>query len=326
MNKLIKAQENIPGFEDIMDAYERIKLLINRTPIISSANLNKLLDAELYFKCENFQKVGAFKYRGASNAVQSLNVKEQQKGFATHSSGNHAAALALAASKVNAKAYVVMPNNAPLVKKEAVKSYGAEITYCEPTLEDRENTLNQIIEKTGANFVHPYNNPMVIAGQGTVALEFCDEMDDLDIIIAPVGGGGLLSGTAIASKYLNPKIQVFGAEPEMANDAYKSFNSRIFVPSVSPKTIADGLLSSLGDLTFKIILSSVDKIFTASEMSIISAMRMIWERMKIVVEPSSAVPLAAIFENRSFFKGKKVGIIISGGNVDLSNLPFNNSQ
>ncbi len=322
MNKANKTKESIPEIENIMDAYERIKLLVNHTPIISCASLNKLLDAELYFKCENFQKVGAFKYRGASNAVQSMNMKEQKRGFATHSSGNHAAALALAAAKVNTKAYVVMPENAPKIKKEAVKSYGAEITYCEPTLDARENTLNQVIEKTGANFIHPYNNPLVIAGQGTVALEFFEEMKDLDIIIAPVGGGGLLSGTAIASKYLNPKTLVFGAEPEMANDAFKSFNSKILVPSVSPKTIADGLLSSLGELTFQIILANVDKIFTASELSIIAAMRMIWERMKIVVEPSSAVPLATMMENKEIFKGKKIGIIISGGNVDLSNLPF----
>jgi len=318
-----KPKENIPDIDNIMEAYERIKLLVNHTPIISCASLNKLLDAELYFKCENFQKVGAFKYRGASNAVQSMNLKDQKRGFATHSSGNHAAALALAAAKVNAKAYVVMPENAPQVKKEAVKSYGAEITYCEPTLAARENTLNEVIEKTGANFIHPYNNPLVIAGQGTVAVEFFEEMKDLDIIIAPVGGGGLLSGTAIASKYLNPKTFVFGAEPEMANDAFQSFNSKILVPSVSPKTIADGLLSSLGDITFPIIMAKVDKIFTASELSIISAMRMIWERMKIVVEPSSAVPLAAMLENKEIFKGKKIGIIISGGNVDLSNLPFN---
>jgi len=215
-----------------------------------------------------------------------------------------------------------MPENAPLTKKEAVKSYGGEITYCMPSLESRENTLKQIVDQTGATFVHPYNNPLVIAGQGTAALEFCSEIKDLDIIIAPIGGGGLISGTSIAAKALNSEIKVYGAEPEMANDAYISFNSGILTPSISPNTIADGLLSSLGDLTFRIIQLNVDKIFTASELSIIKAMRLIWERMKIIVEPSSAVPLAVILENNSFFKGKKVGVIISGGNVDLNKLPF----
>jgi threonine dehydratase len=254
--------------------------------------------------------------------VQSAQSSDKKNGFATHSSGNHAAALALAASIVHSKAFIVMPENAPLTKKEAVKSYGGEITYCKPSLESRENTLKQIVDQTGATFIHPYNNPLVIAGQGTAALEFCKELTDLDIIIAPIGGGGLISGTSIASKALNPGIKIYGAEPEMANDAYQSFNSGILVPSISPNTIADGLLSSLGDLTFKIIQSNVDKIFTASESSIVKAMRLIWERMKIIVEPSSAVPLAVILENGEFFKGKKTGIIISGGNVDLNKLPF----
>ncbi|MFN8255326.1 MAG: pyridoxal-phosphate dependent enzyme [Bacteroidales bacterium] len=312
----------LPDIEDILDAHDRIKLFINKTPVISSAGINKLVGAEIYFKCENFQKVGAFKYRGATNAVLCCSEKERKRGFATHSSGNHAAALSLAANKAGTKAFVVMPENAPEIKKAAVISYGAEITYCFPSLESRETTLNQLVEKTGAIFVHPYNNTNVIAGQGTAALELCDEIKDLEVIIAPVGGGGLLSGTSIAARYLNKNIEVIGAEPEMANDAFQSFKTRKIVPSVSPKSIADGLLASLGDLTFNIILNNVDHIFTAPEASIVAAMRLIWERMKIVVEPSSSVPLAIIMENKEFFKGKKIGIIISGGNVDLNKLPF----
>jgi threonine dehydratase len=318
----VSAQEKVPKFSDIFAAFERIKPFINHTPVLSSAGINKLVESELYFKCENFQKVGAFKYRGAMNSVLNSPAILQKNGFATHSSGNHAAALSLAAQKINSRAFVVMPENAPAVKKKAVKSYGAEITWCKPTLEAREKTLLEVIERTNATFIHPYNNPFVIAGQGTVAIELLEEVKDLDIIIAPVGGGGLISGISIAAKYLNPKLIVIGAEPEMANDAYRSFLEGKIIPSIDPKTIADGLLSSLGTLTFQIIRSNVDEIFTASEISIISAMRLIWERMKIIAEPSSSVPLAIILENKGFFKNKKIGIIISGGNVDLDKLPF----
>ncbi len=312
----------IPNFKDILSAHERIKPFIHKTPVLSSESINKITGTSLFFKCENLQKVGAFKFRGASNAILQLNEAQRKKGVATHSSGNHAAALALAAKNAGIKAYVVMPENAPEIKKKAVKSYGAEITFCTPTLEARESTLQELIKQTGAVFIHPYDNSQIICGQGTAALELLQNKNDLDIVMAPVGGGGLISGTAIATKGLDTKIKVFAAEPEMADDAYRSFKSGMLLPSVTPNTIADGLRTSLSELTFKIILNKVDIILTVSEKSIIKAMRLIWERMKIIVEPSSAVPLAAILEHSLMFEGKKVGIIISGGNVDLSNLPF----
>jgi threonine dehydratase len=321
-SKITPENGSIPGFEDILGAYARIKPFIHRTPVLKSQGINKIANSSLFFKCENFQKVGAFKYRGATNAIQLLPKEKLAKGVATHSSGNHAAALALAAAMAGAKAYVVMPETSPEIKKIAVQGYGAEITFCKPTLESRESSLNQVVEKTGATFVHPYNNPMVIAGQGTAALELMDEFNDLDIIIAPVGGGGLLSGTAIAAKAHNPDILVFGAEPEMADDAFRSKQTGILQPSVNPLTIADGLRTSLGSITFEIIMSKVDRIITASENSIIKAMQLVWERMKIIIEPSSAVPLAALLEKNELFTSKKVGIIISGGNVDLKRLPF----
>jgi len=306
----------------IVEAHKRIASFVKRTPVLSSENINSIVGAQLFFKCENLQKVGAFKFRGATNAVLQLTDEEKANGVATHSSGNHAAALALAAKMAGSKAYVVMPENAPKVKKEAVKSYGAEITFCAPTLQAREQTLNEIVKQTGATFIHPYNNPQIIAGQGTAALELLEEVNDLQIVMAPVGGGGLLSGTALATKGINSNIQVIGAEPDLANDAYQSFTKKELMPALPPKSIADGLLTSLGSLTFSIILLNVDTILTTSEKTIIEAMRLIWERMKIIVEPSSAVPLATIMENPTIFKGKKVGIIISGGNVELSNLPF----
>ncbi len=309
-------------FQDIKEAHKRILPHINKTPIHTSRSVNQILGANIFLKCENFQKVGAFKYRGATNAIQLLTDEQKRKGVATHSSGNHAAALALAAKMADTNAYVVMPKTAPQVKKDAVKFYGAEITFCEPTLEARESTLNEIVEKKGATFIHPYNRPDIIAGQGTACLELIQEIENLNIVMAPVGGGGLLSGTAIAAKGSLSGIEVYGAEPKMANDAYLSFTRKELIPQLNPKTIADGLLTSLGDLTYKVILSKVDQIYTASEEAIIKAMQLIWERMKIIIEPSSAVPIAAILEHKDAFKGKNVGIIISGGNVDLRNLPF----
>ncbi len=308
--------------KDIEEAHKRISLYISKTPIHTSQSIDKILGANIYLKCENFQKVGAFKYRGATNAIQLLTAEQKSRGVATHSSGNHAAALALAAKMAGTKAYVVMPKTAPQVKKDAVKFYGAEITFCEPTLEARESTLSEIVEKTGATFIHPYNRPDIIAGQGTACLELIQEIENLNIVMAPVGGGGLLSGTAIAAKGLLPEIEVYGAEPEMANDAYLSFTRKKLIPQLKPKTIADGLLTSLGDLTYQIILSKVDQIYTASEKAIIKAMQLIWERMKIIIEPSSAVPIAVIMEHKKVFEEKNVGIIISGGNVDLKKLPF----
>jgi len=284
--------------------------------------LNKMFECELYFKCENLQKVGAFKFRGATNAVLLLNDAEKRRGVVTHSSGNHAAALALAASMNGIKAYIVMPETAPAVKKNAVAGYGAEITFCKPTLQAREETTRMIMEKTGAALVHPYDNFNVICGQGTAALELLSDKPDLDFVIAPVGGGGLMSGTSTCVKGLNSKIRVIGAEPLNANDAWKSFNSGQLVPSVNPLTVADGLLTSLSDLTFTIIWKNVDQILTATEESIIECMLLVWERMKIIIEPSSATVLAVIKENPDIFRGKKAGLIISGGNVDFRKLPF----
>jgi threonine dehydratase len=312
----------IPEISDIQEAYSRIEPFIHRTPVLSSHNLNDFFSCELFFKCENFQKVGAFKFRGATNAVLLLNTDEKSRGVVTHSSGNHAAALALAAKMNGVNANIVMPENAPVVKKNAVAGYGAEITFCKSTLHDRELTTQFIIEKTGATLIHPYDNFNVICGQGTAALELLEEIDDLEIVIAPVGGGGLLSGTATCVKGINEKIEVFGAEPLNANDAYISFATDKLTPSINPVTVADGLLTSLSELTFSIIQGKVDKIFTASEESIIDCMMLVWERMKIIIEPSAAVVLAVVKENPKIFRGKKIGLIISGGNVDFRKLPF----
>ncbi len=312
----------LPLLTDIQTAHARIKPFIHRTPVMSSKLLNELFGCELFFKCENFQKVGAFKFRGATNAVLMLSEGEKSRGVVTHSSGNHAAALALAARMNGVKANIVMPENAPVVKKNAVKGYGAEITFCKPTLKAREEATRIIMEKSGATLVHPYDNFNVICGQGTATLELLDETDDLEVVIAPVGGGGLLSGTSACVKGRDQKIQVIGAEPLNANDAYISFTTGILTPSVNPVTVADGLLTSLSELTFSVIRKNVDKILTAKEESIIECMLLIWERMKIIVEPSSATVLAVIKDNPGFFRGKKTGLIISGGNVDFRNLPF----
>ena len=313
---------NLPSISDIRAAHERIKPFIHQTPVMTSHQLNTIFGCNLFFKCENFQKVGAFKFRGATNAVLLLSAEDKNRGVVTHSSGNHAAALALAATMNGVKPYIVMPETAPEVKKNAVAGYGAEITFCKPTLEARESTAREIIEKTGAVLIHPYDNFNVICGQGTAALELIKEISDLDIIVAPVGGGGLMSGTSTAARAINGKIKVIAAEPLNANDAWKSFTTGVLHPSVHPDTIADGLLTSLSDLTFSIIRKNVDHIFTVNEETIIECMRLIWERMKIIAEPSSATVLAAVKENPDFFRGKKTGLIISGGNVDLRKLPF----
>jgi threonine dehydratase len=313
---------NIPRYKDIQEAHNRIQPFIHRTPILSSSGINEMFNCEISFKCENFQKVGAFKFRGATNAVRQLNDNESSNGVATHSSGNHAAALALAAKQLGVPAYIVMPENAPEIKKKAVQGYGAEITFCKPTLQAREETLEVVQKRTGATFIHPYDNFNVICGQGTAAKELLEDVSGLDIVMAPIGGGGLMSGTLISAKSMNPEIKVYGAEPLNADDAYRSFNKGELILAGPPNTIADGLLTSLSPFTFQIIKQNLNRIYTAKEESIILAMRIIWERMKIIVEPSSAVPLASIIENQELFKGKKVGIIVSGGNVDLNNLPF----
>jgi len=313
---------NLPGLSDILSAHKRIEPFIHRTPVLTSRQLNRIFECDLYFKCENFQKVGAFKFRGATNAVLSLTEEKKKHGVVTHSSGNHAAALALAAGLNGIKAFIVMPGNAPSVKKEAVAGYGASITFCKPTLQSREETCRNIMEKEGATLVHPYDNFNVICGQGTASLELLEDVGDLDVVVAPVGGGGLMSGTSTCIKGINNKIKVIGAEPLNANDAWKSFKTGILTPSVNPLTIADGLLTSLSELTFSIIRKNVDDIFTVNEESIISSMKLVWERMKIIIEPSSATVLAVVKENPGFFRGKRTGLIISGGNVDLSKLPF----
>jgi threonine dehydratase len=312
----------IPELSDINSAYERIKPFIHKTPVLTSQLLNEHFGCKLFFKCENFQKVGAFKFRGATNAVMSLSSEERVSGVVTHSSGNHAAALALAARMNGVKANIVMPENAPAVKKNAVAGYGAEITFCKPTLQAREETTRMIMESTGATLVHPYDNFNVICGQGTAALELLNEKKDLEFVIAPIGGGGLISGTSTCTKGMNKEIKVIGAEPANADDAYRSFMAGRIFPSVSPITVADGLLTSLSELTFSIIRNNVDAIYTVREESIIDSMLLVLERMKIVIEPSSATVLAVIKENPDIFRDRKIGLIISGGNVDFRNLPF----
>jgi len=276
----------------------------------------------VFLKCENLQKVGAFKFRGACNAVFSLPESDVERGVVTHSSGNHAQALALAARLRGIPAYIVMPHNSPAVKKAAVDGYGGKITFCEPTLEARETTQSKVAAETGATVVHPYNNYQVIAGQGTAAMELLLDVPDLDIILAPVGGGGLLSGTAIAATELSPRIRVIGTEPEQADDAFRSLAAGTIIPSVNPQTIADGLRTSLGDLTFPIIRERVERIVTVSEAGIIAAMRFVWERAKIVIEPSAAVAVGALWERKIDLIGLRVGVILSGGNVDLDKLPW----
>ena len=307
---------------DIQQAAERIKPYAHRTPVMTNESLNQRVGAQVYLKCENLQKVGAFKFRGACNAVYSLSEEEAALGVCTHSSGNHAQALALAARMRGIPAYIVMPDNAPSVKKNAVAGYGGQITFCEPTLAARESTLDRIRLDTGANVVHPYNDERVIAGQGTAALELLDDIPHLDIIITPVGGGGLLSGTAIAATESKKGIRVIAGEPEMADDAFRSMKENKIVPSVNPKTIADGLLTSLGPLTFPIIRERVEQIVTVSEQGIIDSMKFIWERAKIVIEPSSAVAVGVLWEHKLDLRGLKVGVILSGGNVDLEKLPW----
>ena len=312
----------VPSLTDIRAAADRIRRHVHRTPVLSCVGIDRLVGARLFFKCENFQKVGAFKIRGATNAVLSLNERAAAAGVATHSSGNHAAALALAARLRGVPAYVVMPDTAPQVKKDAVAGYGAQITFCDPTLEAREAGLAQIVADTGAAFIPPYNDERIIAGQATAALELLADIPDLDLILTPVGGGGLVSGTALTVRGLSSPSRVIAAEPKGADDAYRSFRAGHIIPSVNPQTIADGLLTSLGDKTFAIIRDCVDDIVTVEEADIIRAMRLIWERMKIIVEPSAAVPLGALLSRSVDVRGKRVAIILSGGNVDLARLPF----
>ncbi|TAD94709.1 MAG: pyridoxal-phosphate dependent enzyme [Bacteroidetes bacterium] len=302
----------------ILEVCKRIKPYIHQTPILTSQSLDKMFGANLFFKCENFQKTGAFKMRGAANAVFSLSDSDIKNGVCTHSSGNHAQALAWAARLRNVPAYIVMPNNSPAVKKQAVLGYGATVIESENTLQDRERNLAEVMQKTKAFFVPPYNDYAVIAGQASCAKEIIDETPDLDIIISPVGGGGLLSGTAISTHLFSPKTKVFAAEPILADDAFESFYSGILQTQRPPKTIADGLRTSLGEKNFEIIQKYVSEIRLATEEQIVQAMKLIWERLKIVIEPSCALPLAIILANPQDFAGKRIAMILTGGNVDLS--------
>lgn len=313
---------DIPTFQEVQQAYLKIREKVHRTPVLSSQKVNERAGGKVFLKCENFQKVGAFKFRGATHAVGELSDDEAKNGVATHSSGNHAQAVALAAKQRGIPAHIVMPKNAPKVKVNAVSDYGAEITFCESTQEAREATLEKVVQKTGATFIHPYDNPDIIMGQGSAALELLEDHPQLDYLLAPIGGGGLISGSAIAASGLSPDTKIIGTEPEVANDAYLSFTTGKLHPVQSTNTVADGLRTSLSELTFACIQRHVDEIVTVTEQEIIEAMRFIWERMKIIIEPSCAVPVAAIFNGKVNLEGKKAGIIITGGNIDLDHLPW----
>lgn len=306
----------------IREAHARIRDKITRTPVFTNEVLDAQTGGSLFFKCENFQKVGAFKARGATNAVFLLPQEIAARGVVTHSSGNHAAALARAAHLRGIPAHIVMPTNVPNAKQETVRRYGAQITFCEPTIAAREAAAAKLLEETGADLVHPYNDVRVMAGQGTATIELLEDAPDLDVILCPVGGGGLLSGTAVAARHMKPDIRIIGVEPAGADDASQSFRAGHIVPGASPRTIADGLRGMLGDRTFAVIRSHVDDIVTVSEEAIVRAMRTIWENLKIVVEPSAAVPYAALLEKKVDIAGRRVGLILTGGNLDLDTLPW----
>ncbi len=312
----------IPTLDDMLAAHERIKPHIHRTPVLTSTFMNELSGAELFFKCENFQKAGAFKVRGASNAVFGLSDDMLEKGVATHSSGNHALSLSYAAGRRGIPCTVVMPRTAPQAKKDAVIGYGGKIVECEPSTSSREEIFAEVVKQTGAEFVHPYNDPRVIAGQGTCSRELIGQVDGLDAVVAPIGGGGMISGTCLTLSNLAPNVKVFAAEPEQADDAARSFKAGYIIADDAPETVADGLKVPLKELTWHFVSNHVSDILTASEDEIVDAMKLIWKRMKIVMEPSSAVPLAVILKNKNTFAGKRVGIIITGGNVDLDLLPW----
>ena len=312
----------IPTYQDMLDAHERIRPYIRRTPIRTSDYLNELTGAKLFFKCENLQEPGAFKVRGATNAVFGLSEAQAAKGVATHSSGNHASCLSYAAMLHGIPCNVVMPKTAPQAKKDTVRRYGGKITECEPSTTSREATFAKVQAETGGDFVHPYNDPRVIAGQGTCSKELIEDTDGLDFVVAPIGGGGMISGTCLTLSTLAPETKVIAAEPEQADDAYRSFKAGHIIADDAPKTIADGLLVPLKDLTWHFVKNHVSYMFTASDPEIIDAMKLTWKHLRVVMEPSSAVPLAIILKNKDHFKGKRVGVIITGGNVDLDKLPW----
>jgi threonine dehydratase len=310
------------GLETIRAAHVRVAPHIHRTPVLSSRSLNALAGARLFFKCENLQKTGSFKIRGAANAVFSLNDEEARRGVITHSSGNHAAALSYAARLRGIPAWIVMPQNAPAAKCRAVEAYGGQITFCEPSLPAREAAAQEVMQRTGAILIHPYNDERIIAGQATAAMELLQEVPDLDVVLAPVSGGGLLCGTALSARLMRQNVRVIGCEPRNADDAYRSLAAGSLQPMDHPDTLADGLRASLCELTFSIIRELVDQIVLVAESEIVDAMRLVWERMKVIAEPSSAVAVAPALHKQIDAQGRHVGIILSGGNVDLARLPF----
>jgi threonine dehydratase len=312
----------IPTFDDVIAAHARIRPYIHRTPVLTSSYLNDLTGAELFFKCENFQKAGAFKVRGACNAVFGLAEDKLARGVATHSSGNHALSLSYAAGRRGIACNVVMPRTAPQAKKDAVRGYGGVIVECEPSTSSREAVFAEMVAKSGADFVHPYNDPRVIAGQATCSRELMEQVEGLDAVVAPIGGGGMISGTCLTVSSTAPGVQIYAAEPEQADDAYRSFKAGHIIADDAPVTVADGLKVPLKDLTWHFVKTHVTDILTASEDEIIEAMKTTWKRMKIVIEPSCAVPLATILKNPDIFRGRRVGVIITGGNVDLDTLPW----
>ncbi|MET4693823.1 beta-hydroxyaspartate dehydratase BhcB [Endozoicomonas lisbonensis] len=315
---------NIPGYDSVLIAHERIKPYIHETPVLTSRFLNELTGAELFFKCENLQKAAAFKVRGACNAVFGLPEEKAQAGVATHSSGNHALSLSYAAGQRGIPVTVVMPRTAPQAKKNAVIGYGGTIVECEPSTSSREAVFAEVVAETGADFVHPYNDPRVIAGQATCSMELIRQVEQLDAVIAPIGGGGMISGTCLTLSNIAPNIKIYAAEPLNADDAARSFKAGHIIADDAPNTVADGLKVPLKDLTWHFVRNHVTDILTATEEEIVAAMKLIWMRMKIVVEPSSAVPLAVILKNPEVFKGMRIGVILTGGNVDLDRLPWMN--
>ena len=313
---------SVPSYQDSLDAYARITPHIHRTPILTSRFLNELVGGEMFFKCENFQKAGAFKVRGACNAVFGLSDAEAARGVCTHSSGNHALSLSYAAGRRGIPCHVVMPHSAPQAKKDAVRGYGGIITECEPSTTSREAVFAEVQAKTGGNFVHPYNDPRVIAGQATCSRELIEDVPNLDAVVAPIGGGGMISGTCLTLSNIAPEIKIYAAEPDQADDAARSFRAGHIIADDAPQTIADGLKVPLKDLTWHFVKSHVTDILTANEDEIVDAMKLTWARMKIVIEPSCAVPLAVILKHKHLFAGKRTGVIITGGNVDLGRLPW----
>jgi len=313
---------DLPTWEDVVAAHERIAPYIRRTHVLRSEYLNDLTGADLYFKCENFQEPGAFKVRGASNAVFGLSEEQATRGVATHSSGNHGLSLAYAAGRRGIPCTVVMPRTAPQAKKDQVRYYGGTIVECEPSTSSREATFAKVVEETGAEFVHPYNDPRVIAGQGTCSKEFIEQVDGLDAVIAPIGGGGLVSGTCLWLSHAAPEVKIYAAEPEQADDAYRSFKAGHIIADDAPETIADGLKVPLKERTWHFVSNHVAEILTCSEEEIVDAMKLTWKRLRVVMEPSCAPPLATILKNPDVFRGKRVGVVITGGNVDLDNLPW----